>query len=77
MQINTYAELVAFVRNNATFNALSAPCDTPNDTELQLFAQRAIIDFVLANEQLRSIAETEHNENDITMLHEFLFDDCV
>jgi hypothetical protein len=77
LQINNYAELVAFVRSNAMFCALSNASEDAHVNELQAYAQRTIVDFVLADAHLRSIAEAEHNETDECVLHEWVFDDCV
>jgi hypothetical protein len=82
MQINNYADLVAFVRNNTVFKSLGAlPADAADDNdtthELELFAARVVVDFVLANPQLRALAVAEHNETDDSILHEWLFDDVA
>ena len=76
MQINNYAELTQYVRSNAVFAALSIASNDA-DYELQLFAQRAILDFVLAEPHLYAIACKHHNETDASILHEFLFDDVA
>jgi len=73
MQIFNYAQLTNFIRNNAVFAALS----TAEDAELQLFAQRAIVDFVLENPALFAIASEHFDETDVSTLHEFVFDDVV
>jgi hypothetical protein len=76
MQITNYSELVKYVRNNAVFTALN-DSDDDADFEMQLFAQRAIVDFVLSDAQLFSIASKHHNETDASILHEFFFDDVA
>jgi hypothetical protein len=76
MQIFNYAQLTNFVRNNAVFAALSTAEDA-EDAELQLFAQRAIVDFVLQDAALFAIASAHFNETDVSTLHEFVFDDVV
>jgi hypothetical protein len=82
MQIDTYADLVDFVRNNTVFVQLGAlPADPADDDqelhEKELFAARVVVDFVLANAELRAIAEAEFGETDETILHEWLFDDVA
>jgi hypothetical protein len=76
MQITNYAQLTNFVRNNAAFVALSAAEDAV-DAELQLFAQRAIVDFMLEDAALFAIASEHFGETDVSTLHEFVFDDVV
>jgi hypothetical protein len=76
MQITNYAQLTNFIRNNAVFAALSTAEDA-EDAELQLFAQRAIVDFVLENPALFAIASEHFDETDVSTLHEFVFDDVV
>ena len=73
MQVNNYAQLVAFVRNNAVFAALNEASDEA-DFEMQLFAQRAIVDFVLEDAALFAIASEHFAETDKSILHEHLFD---
>jgi hypothetical protein len=76
MQITNYAQLINFVRNNTVFTALNT-ADNDADAELQLFAQRAIVDFILADAALYAIASAHYDETDVSTLHEWLFDDVV
>jgi hypothetical protein len=76
MQVKNYTQLTNFVRNNAVFAALSI-ADNEADAELQLFAQRAIVDFMLEDAALFAIASAHFNETDVSTLHEFVFDDVV
>ena len=79
MQINNYADLVAFVRDNEVFMSLgrfTADSD-PVTHEQEIFAARAIVDFLLADTQLRGIASEHYAEEDVTMLHEWVFFDVA
>ena len=76
MHITTYAQLVNAIASNAVFSAMHT-ASNEHDDELQLFAQRAIIDFMLANAALYAIASAEHNEADTSILAEYVFDDVT
>lgn len=76
MQINNYAQLVSAISNNATFNALCI-CNTDAHFELQQFALRAIVDFMLADATCFAIASAEADDTDMCVLHEMLYDDAM
>ena len=76
MQINNYAQLVNAISNNATFNKLCV-CNNDAHYELQQFALRAIIDFMLADAKCYAIASAKANDTDICVLHEMLYDDVM
>lgn len=79
MQIENYAELVAFVRDNEVFMSLGRLTDDTDEAthELEMFAARAIVDFLLADPKLRALAAAEHNETDDSILHEWVFFDVA
>ena len=73
MHITSYDQLVAAIASNTVFSQLSI-ADSEQDYQLQLFAQRAIIDFMLSVPAMFVLASAEHNETDVSILHEYLFD---
>jgi hypothetical protein len=68
MQITNYAQLLQYISSNTAFAHAVA-------TELSV--AQAMLDFVLADAQLCAIAATQHNETDVSILHEFVLDDVL
>ena len=79
MQINNYADLVAFVRDNPVFMSLGRLTDDIDEVahEQEMFAARAVVDFLLADPQLNAIVRQHFAGEDVEMLREWLFFDVA
>ena len=75
--VTTYAQLIAFIKNSNNFMQLaSSKCETHFATHM--YAAMSIVEFVLDNAEMRTIATTQHAAAAAAdWLEEAVYEDCI